>query len=89
MSVSVWVYQRSGRASFAAVTMPEQELFTVGFYDPAGNWEPESDHRTREAAAARVHYLNGGNGTELDLPKIEVAAREHIDTGPLCIGDPE
>ncbi len=35
-------------------------LFTVGFYDPSGNWHPESDHNTREEAAARVHYLNGG-----------------------------
>jgi hypothetical protein len=36
-------------------------LFTVGFYDPAGKWIPESDHDTRAEAAARVHYLNGGD----------------------------
>lgn len=35
-------------------------LFTVGFYLPDGKWEPESDHSTRDAAAERVHYLNGG-----------------------------
>jgi hypothetical protein len=35
-------------------------LFTVGFYDPSGKWHPESDHTTREQAAERVHYLNGG-----------------------------
>lgn len=34
--------------------------FTVGFYTPSGHWEPESDHSTSEAAARRVHYLNGG-----------------------------
>ena len=36
-------------------------LYTVGFYDPSGRWQPESDHRSKEEAAARVHYLNGGN----------------------------
>ncbi len=45
-----WVYINS-----------ETNLFTVGFYDPKGKWQPESDHDTRESAAARVHYLNGGN----------------------------
>jgi hypothetical protein len=34
--------------------------FTVGFYKPDGEWEPESDHATADAAAKRVHYLNGG-----------------------------
>ena len=34
--------------------------YTVGFYSPDGKWEPESDHRTAEEAAERVHYLNGG-----------------------------
>lgn len=37
----------------------EPQLYTVGFYDPAGKWHPESDHETREAAAERVHWLNG------------------------------
>lgn len=35
-------------------------LFTVGFYDPSGKWHSESDHDTRESAAQRVNYLNGG-----------------------------
>ncbi|MCL1817135.1 MAG: hypothetical protein FWG43_06000 [Clostridiales bacterium] len=34
-------------------------LYTVGFYDPKGKWQPESDHETAEEAAKRVHYLNG------------------------------
>jgi hypothetical protein len=38
----------------------ERDLFTVGFYDPAGKWQSESDYSTRAEAAARVHYLNGG-----------------------------
>lgn len=35
-------------------------LWTVGFYSPDGKWNPESDHKTPEAASQRVHYLNGG-----------------------------
>ena len=38
----------------------EGSLYTVGFYDPSGKWIPESDHDSREKAAERVHYLNGG-----------------------------
>ncbi len=38
----------------------EPGLFTTGFYSPDGKWHPESDHETREAAAERVNYLNGG-----------------------------
>lgn len=37
----------------------EPQLWTVGFYDPDGNWQPESDHPNRDEAAARVAYLNG------------------------------
>ena len=37
-----------------------QWLYTVGFYDPNGKWNPDSDHETPEKAAERVHYLNGG-----------------------------
>lgn len=44
----------------------EADLFTVGimhdhagYFGKNGRWEPESDHPTREEAAARVRYLNG------------------------------
>jgi hypothetical protein len=37
----------------------EPNLYTVGFYDPTGRWQPDSDHSDREKAAERVHYLNG------------------------------
>ena len=43
----------------------ESGLWTVGFYSPDGKWHPESDHESRDAAAARVHYLNGGNEKSL------------------------
>lgn len=39
----------------------ESNLWTVGFYDPNGKWNPESDHDNSEDAAKRVHYLNGGS----------------------------
>ena len=37
----------------------ERDLWAVGFYKPDGSWEPESDHRSVEGAAARVAWLNG------------------------------
>jgi hypothetical protein len=38
----------------------EHNLFVVGFYSPTGEFVPESDHSNKGSAAARVHYLNGG-----------------------------
>ena len=37
----------------------EPGLWTVGFYKPSGEWEPESDHSSTEDAAQRVAWLNG------------------------------
>ena len=39
----------------------EPQLYTVGFYKPDGEWVPESDHPSKDKAAERVAYLNGGN----------------------------
>ena len=36
-------------------------LWTVGFYSPNGQWNPESDHSDKQEAAKRVAYLNGAN----------------------------
>jgi len=44
--------------------MPGYYTYTVGFYDPDGEWHPESDYDTSESAAKRVHYLNGGKEGE-------------------------
>jgi len=38
----------------------EECLWTVGFYNPKGEWLPECDCCSKEEAAARVNYLNGG-----------------------------
>ncbi len=54
------------QSDFAGKDCAVHDLFTVGFYQPSGKWEPESDHRTREDAQSRVHYLNGGENIELD-----------------------
>lgn len=40
----------------------EPNVYTVGFYDPIGNWHPHEDFATRAEAAKCVSYLNG-NGS--------------------------
>lgn len=47
----MWVYVQS-----------ESTLWTVGFYGPAGDWHPDTDHGDRESAARRVAWLNGERG---------------------------
>jgi hypothetical protein len=49
----MWVYWQS-----------QPQLWTVGYYDPQGDRVPESDHDSSEAAANRVHWLNGGSAEE-------------------------
>jgi hypothetical protein len=39
----------------------EPGLWTVGFYLPNGQFQPENDYPNPERAAARVHFLNGGD----------------------------
>lgn len=53
--------QQKGAGEMYVYLRPEPGLWTVGFYDPEGYYHPESDHDNHEEAAARVHYLNGGN----------------------------
>jgi len=67
-----WVYVQS-----------EKVLWTTGHYKPNGDWCSESDHSTRAEAAARVHYLNGGNTapTQALVTAAQVLANE-IE-GPL------
>jgi hypothetical protein len=48
--MTTWVYMQS-----------EAHLWTVGYFDPHGAWHSDSDHDTKEGAAARVNYLNGGH----------------------------
>ena len=50
----MYVYKRS-----------EKQLWTVGYYDPNGEWFSESDHGSDTEAAERVHWLNGGLSGEI------------------------
>lgn len=49
-------------------------LWTVGFYDPSGEWQPESDHSSSESAARHVAWLNGSDLS--DQPKAEKGGGE-------------
>lgn len=53
-----YVYQQS-----------ESRLWTVGFYTPDGDWVSEADFDSADAAAERVHWLNGGYAYEDDYPE--------------------
>jgi hypothetical protein len=40
----------------------EDDLWTVGFYEPKTNeWMPESDYTDKEEAAERTAWLNGSS----------------------------
>ena len=54
----------------------EKGLWTVGFYDPTGKWQPESDHHKREDAAIRVSFLNGGTGEAGSLQRVANLERQ-------------
>ena len=58
--MNTWVYILSETRGQGGA---EHDLYTVGFFDPKGQWHPDSDHSSRDDAAARVNYLNGGNDT--------------------------
>lgn len=63
----VYIYSRS------------EKLHVVGFYDPDGKFQPESDHSNSEDAAKRVHWLNGGNDVELEELRSRIEAHENAD----------
>lgn len=53
-------------------------IYTVGFFDPEGKWNTDSDG-TQEECAKRVHYLNGGK------PEAQESFTKH-ERGALRIG---
>jgi hypothetical protein len=53
---SMWVYK-----------MTDHYLWTVGFYDPKGQWHTDSDHSSSERAAERVAWLNGSGPSGMPL----------------------
>ncbi len=71
----MWVYIESERYQ-GNVT------YTVGFYDPAGEFQPDEDFPgDRQAARDRVHYLNGGQENSAACPhgnpRIDCAKCDH------------
>jgi hypothetical protein len=58
----MWVYIQT--ESYTDEDGTVYENFSVGFYDPDGVFESDSDHGDRSYARARVNYLNGGDGDE-------------------------
>jgi hypothetical protein len=51
-----WVYKQT---EYAGRDGADYNLYTVGFFDPAGKWQPDSDHTDQQKAAERVAWLNG------------------------------
>jgi hypothetical protein len=75
----------------------EPQLWTVGFYNPQGKWQPESDWDIKEDAAKRVHYLNGrdnnpypdteaGGYCECDYPQYTRQTGEYDINCEICGG---
>jgi hypothetical protein len=53
-----WLFRRSALG-----------MWTVGFYDPHGRWQPVSDYNDLDMAATICHWLNGNcPGQELGCP---------------------
>lgn len=49
----------------------EANLWTVGFFTPTGEWIAESDWDSRDGAALRVNWLNGGGEPSDNTKAIE------------------
>lgn len=78
-----WVYLDNTR---------EAGCFTVGHYAPDGKFVPESDHGSPEAAAGRVHFLNGRRPGRHETPASDDLSRhlpsdEDDETFPGNPGD--
>ena len=78
----MYVYIKSERAGHQGCT---HDLFTVGFYDPTGQWHPDSDHTDEQEAATRVNYLNGGRaGDDEAQSMLRSAVRDAFEHG-VCV----
>jgi hypothetical protein len=64
-----WVYIRSDN----------NELYTVGFYDPEGNFHTDSDFskEERDAARARVNFLNGDGDQQPKANTFAISNQTH------------
>lgn len=57
---TMWVYRKCA--------IGYDTMYEVGFFTPTREWESESTYKTKEEAAARVHWLNGGDTTAASVP---------------------
>ena len=60
--------------------------WTVGYYKPNGQWEPESNYEQKQCAAERVHYLNGGDAPVETFKDVAEAADRVVDAFSLPNG---
>lgn len=61
----------------------EPTLWTVGFYQPDGTWEPESDWDSPNGAGERARWLNGG--TLADAQHQDEASEQRYDSAQASI----
>lgn len=52
--IPMWVYRQTENNHGVG-------CYTVGFYDPKGQWHTDGDFGSKREAAHRVNFLNGGN----------------------------
>ena len=63
----------------------ETGVFTVGFFDPAGEWHAETDHADPEDAAKRTAWLNG-SGRAPDVGGLKNRIKTEIFPDPQTEG---
>lgn len=61
----LWLYRRTAEFTWS-----------VGYFDPDGDWHQDSTHSTPGCAARRVHWLNGDNS---DLPAADRLALAEVE----------
>jgi hypothetical protein len=49
---------------WAIVRTPGDQLYTVGYYNPRGEFVAHRDFETSDDAARFIHWLNGGDSRE-------------------------
>jgi hypothetical protein len=49
---------------WVVIYSPTDRIWTVGHYDPQGNWHALQDCDTSVEAARFIHYLHGGQLTD-------------------------
>lgn len=68
-------------------------LWTVGHYDPSGQWHSDTDHDNANEAARRCVWLNGGNVERYSRSpqndQTHLHAWRDVTTGNLTYTEPD